>query len=64
MYEDDLKVLYRPEMTLIKDYHDLYLKCDNLLVADAFEELRNSSLTKLKLIFHVLNNYGNYIIIL
>ena len=51
-------------MTLIKDYHDLYLKCDNLLVADAFEELRNSSLTKLKLIFHVLNNYGNYIIIL
>ena len=35
-------------MKTIKDYHDLYLKCDVLLLADVFEKFRNNS----------LNNFG------
>ena len=34
----------------MKDYHDLYLKCDVLLLADVFEKIRNNS----------LKNYGLY----
>ena len=30
----------------MKDYHDLYLKCDVLWIADIFEKFRNSSLRK------------------
>ena len=33
----------------MKDYHDLYLKCYFLLLADVFEKFRNSS----------LKNYGS-----
>ena len=28
----------------MKDYHDLYLACDALLLADVFEKLRDDSL--------------------
>ena len=28
----------------MKDYHDLYLTCDVLLLADVFEKVRNNSL--------------------
>ena len=31
-------------MKKMKDYHDLYLKCDVLLLADVFEKFKNNSL--------------------
>ena len=31
-------------MKAMKGYHNLYRKCDGLLLADAFEKIRNSSL--------------------
>ena len=31
-------------MKTMKDYHDLYLKCDVLLLANVFEKFRNNSL--------------------
>ena len=33
----------------MKDYHDLYLKCDDLLLADVFNKFRNNSLSALGL---------------
>ena len=32
------------EIKTIKDYHDLYLNCDAVLLADVFEKFRNNSL--------------------
>ena len=29
---------------MMKDYHDLYLKCDILLLADVLEKFKNNSL--------------------
>ena len=43
-YENALKVWDRFLMKRIKDYHNLCLKCDILLLADVFEKFRNSSL--------------------
>ena len=36
-------------MKVVKDYHDLYLKCDVLRLADVFEKFRNNN----------LNDYGS-----
>ena len=36
-------------MKAMKDYHDLYLKCDVLLLADVFEKFRKNSLKNYKL---------------
>ena len=38
-YEHVLTVWNKFEMKKMKDYHDLYLKCDALLLADVFENL-------------------------
>ena len=43
-YEHVLKVWNKFEMKKMKDYHDLYLKCDILLFPDVFEKFRNKSL--------------------
>ena len=42
-YEHVLKVWNKLEMKTMKDYHDLYLKCDVLLLADVFEKIGNNS---------------------
>ena len=36
-------------MKTMKDYHDLYLKCDVLLLADVFDTFRNNSLKNYEL---------------
>ena len=43
-HEHVLNVWKKFEMKTMKDYHDLYLKCDVLLLADVFEKFRNNSL--------------------
>ena len=42
--------LYTTRKVTMKDYHNLYLKCDVLLLADEFKKFRNNS----------LKNYGLY----
>ena len=37
------KVWNKSGMKTMKDYHDFYLKCDVLLLADIFEKLRNNN---------------------
>ena len=48
-FEHILNVWKKVEMKTMKDYHNLYLKCDVLLLADVFEKLRDNS----------LKNYGS-----
>ena len=43
-YENALNVWNKFEMKAMKDYHDLYLKCDVLLLDNVFEKFRNNSL--------------------
>ena len=49
-YEHVLNVWKNFEMKTMKDDHDLYLKCDVLLLADVFEKFRSNS----------FKNYGLY----
>ena len=43
-YEHFVKVCDRFEIKRMKDYHDLYLKCNVLLLANVFENFLNDSL--------------------
>ena len=43
-YELVLNIWNKFEMKTVKDYYDLYLKCDVLSLADLFEKFRNNSL--------------------
>ena len=43
-YEHVLNACNKFEMKTMKDYHDLYLKCGILLLADVFEKFRNNNL--------------------
>ena len=43
-YEHVLNVWKKFKTKTVKNYHDLYLKCDVSLLADAFEKFRNKSL--------------------
>ena len=43
-YEHVLNVWKKFKTKTVKNYHDLYLKCDVSLLADVFKKLRNNSL--------------------
>ena len=43
-YKHVFDVWKKFEIKTMKDYHNLYLKCDVLLLADVFEKFRNNSL--------------------
>ena len=43
-YEHVHKVWKKFEMKTMKEYHNLYLKCDVFLIADVFEKFRNNNL--------------------
>ena len=42
-YDQVFNVWNKFEMKTMKDYHDLYLKCDVLLLADVFKKFANIS---------------------
>ena len=44
-FEYVVNVLNKLKMKTMKDYHNLYLKFDVLLLADVFEKFRNNRLT-------------------
>ena len=48
-YEHVLNAWNKFEMKKMKDYHNLYLTCDVLLLADVFEKFRNISLKNYEL---------------
>ena len=43
-YDHVLNVWNKFQMEIMKDYHELYLKCDVLVVPDVFEKFRNNIL--------------------
>ena len=43
-YEHVIDVWKKFKIKTMKGYHDLYLKCDVLLLADVFEKFRNNNL--------------------
>ena len=43
-YEHVLDICNKFEMKTMRDCHELYLKCQVLLLADVFEKFRNNSL--------------------
>ena len=58
-YERVINVWKKVEMKIMKDYHDLHLKCDLLLLADVFEKFRNNCLKNYGLCpSHYLNASG------
>ena len=48
-YDHVLKVWNKFEMKTMKDFHDLYLKCDDLLLADVSEKFINNSFKNYRL---------------
>ena len=44
VYEHGVKIKDRSKIKKMKDYHDMHLKSDVLLLVDVFESFRNSSL--------------------
>ena len=48
-YQHIVKAWDRFEMKAMKDYHDLHLKCDVLLLGDKFEKFKTSSLRNYQL---------------
>ena len=51
-YEHVLNVYNKFKIKTMKDYHDLYLKCDVLLLADVFEKSRNNSFKNYELVVY------------
>ena len=43
-FEDVLNIWKKFERKTMKDYHDLYLKCDVSFLADLFKKFKNNSL--------------------
>ena len=58
-YELGFNVWNKFEKKTMKDYHELYLKCDILLLGDLFEKFRKNSLKNYALyLSHCLNAPG------
>ena len=56
-HEHALNVWNKFENKTMKDYHNLYLKCDILLLADVFGKFRNNSLKKLCIMSKFARNW-------
>ena len=58
-YEHILNVWKAFKMNIMKDYHDLYLKVDVLLLTSVFETFRKESINSFELDFaHYLSTSG------
>ena len=47
------KIVYKEYCKNIRDYHDLYVQSDTLLIAGVFENFRNMCLKIMSLIHHI-----------